>query len=107
MIMGQLLNPAGFGKALEGRPLLENIEIKVWTPKRDFVLKPAQNTATSSITLGMKEDTLTRLLLHRLDLITAIADERITISEPNATVVGEIAEAFAGHDWVYHALDHI
>ncbi|NMB25237.1 MAG: GNAT family N-acetyltransferase [Firmicutes bacterium] len=107
MIMGQLLNPAGFGKALEERPLLENIEIKVWTPKRDFVLKPAQNTATSSITLGMKEDTLTRLLLHRLDPIAAIADEPITISESNDTVVGEIAEAFAGHDWVYHALDYI
>ena len=103
MIMGQLLNPEEFGTVLQGRPLLENIEIKVWTPRRDFVLKPAQNIAATSITLGMKEDTLACLLLHRLDFKAAIEDERITISEANDTIVGEIAEAFARHDWVYHA----
>lgn len=107
MIMGQLLTPEEFGRFLQDRPLLNDVEISIWTPKRDFVLKSTEKTPRAKVTLGMKEETMIRFLLGRVDLSAALKDERITVTGGNDTVLSELAEAFARHDWVYHHLDYI
>ncbi len=106
-IMAHLLNPPDLAqKSLRQVPELANTRIEVFTPQADYVLQaPAHPNKT--VTLEMKEDHLTRLLLCRLDLGAAIQDHRVTAYGADDGDVAGLARAFPCQQWEHHPVDYI
>ena len=55
----------------------------------------------------MKDETLTRLLLSRIDVLSAIKEERITLHSGSEVLVKEIAKALPFAKWTYQEIDFL
>ncbi len=85
-------------------PGQENLDVKIWTPESDGFIHRGKS-AKETVTLEMKQHTLVKLLTRRIDLPTAITEERITVSGANPETVQLLAEAFKPAPWCYFEID--
>jgi GNAT superfamily N-acetyltransferase len=76
---------------------------EAWTPQRTVRLGPGE----ASVQLEMKEDDLHRLLLRRLDLVSAVREQRVTVRGGGWDQVRRVASVLAPVPWVYHHLDYV
>ncbi len=87
-------------------PELENVTVKVWTPEREGIIHAATRP-DREIILEMKEPTLSRLMMRRLNLKSAVDEERITATGLHHGDPDHLTSALAPCHWQYHYIDHI
>ena len=75
--------------------------VRVWTPSTEVVLNPGRGP---EVALEMKDRSLIRWLCGRIDLRSAIADERIT---HYGASFEPIADLIPFHKWAYHGVDYV
>jgi len=95
-----------FATCWQGRLNRIGAPISVRTPTQDIELIPAQSPGEDKITLEMKDDTLTRWLMGRIDFRTRVKEGTITIHNGNKSFVEELQRAVPFVPWVYHPLDY-
>lgn len=95
-----------FDRIWRGGASLGKVRLTLWTPERQVVALEGA-AGGPDVTLEMKGETLTRLLLCRLDFASALADERITAYGADADLLMEIGKGFPFSRWIYHHLDDI
>lgn len=83
-----------------------DVTLEVWTPAQSTLLRQGPDGAPV-VRLEMKEATLHRLLLARVDLAAAVREERVTVRDGDWTLVERIGEVLRPAPWVYHHLDYI
>lgn len=107
IIMGQVIDvPSFFEKHWSERFGLYNTALEVTTPKDDYVLIDPE-TRQSTLTLEMKEETLHRWLLGRLDLRARLAEGSVTAHGTNSPVIERVCDAIPCSPWAYHFIDWI
>ncbi len=108
-IMVHIYDIASTGKKVwNSVPELENVTVKVWTPQREGVIHAAADNASGrEIVLEMKEHALSRLLMRRLSLKSAIAEERITATGVLPGDLDYLTSSLTPCLWQYHYIDHI
>ena len=82
------------------------MKLTLWTPEFQFVALEGQSGGPD-VTLEMKDDVLTRLLLARLDVPSALREERITAYGADPGLLRQITAALPFCPWIYHHLDDI
>lgn len=88
-------------------PLPEDLEVRAWTPGREFVLKEARERKRT-VTLEMKDDILARFLMCRLDVEAAVKQELITVyGDVDKEVLSRICSGVPFVRWVHHPTDYI
>jgi GNAT superfamily N-acetyltransferase len=85
-------------------PRLDNVTVKVRTNVRDAILRPTPS-GSREITLELHEATLSRLLMRRIDLVQAVAEERIAVTGADQADIDALADALPPCPWVYHRMD--
>lgn len=110
MVMGLSFDSnALFEKLWRGNVHLPGVELKVWTPKQDFILAEAERHRPEQdirkVTLEMKEDTFTRWLMGRIDFKARVQEGSITMQNGNASIVNELSKAIPHRPWEYHHVD--
>jgi len=109
VLMGKVLDPAVTAtKVWRDEPALRDINVVAWTPSGEWPLHLAgARSAARTLRLEMKDETLTRLLLARVHLSSAVAAEEIGMvdAKPGDLLAMEQALPFA--PWCYHPLDYI
>ena len=85
---------------------LRDVEVRVWTPEREGAIH-APASPVRTITLELKEHTLSRLLMRRLDVAAAVAEERITLCGGRPGDAQALGEALAPCPWAYHPIDYL
>jgi GNAT superfamily N-acetyltransferase len=107
VVMGQLLDvPAFFARHWAAAFRLEGAGLRVWTPAQDHVLVPPAPGAPT-LSLEMKEETLHRWLLGRIDLATRLREGTVSAYGADGRVQEAVAAAIPVRPWAYHALDWI
>jgi hypothetical protein len=87
-------------------PELEDVEVRVWTPDRDGVIhRPA--APARSVTVELKEHMLARLLMRRLDLRSAVREERVTLHNGTAADADALSEALSPCPWAFQQVDYL
>jgi GNAT superfamily N-acetyltransferase len=76
---------------------------EVWTPERTLRFGPGE----VSLQLEMKESDLHRLLLRRLDLESAVHEQRVTVRLGGWDSIRRVASVLSPVPWVYHHLDYV
>jgi len=94
-------------KAWRFNERLSDVEIKAWSPRREVTLFSPAGKVSRNITLEMKDDTLTRLLLSRLDLEAAVRQELVTAIGATPDDIREIAKSLPFTPWEYHQTDYL
>jgi len=84
---------------------LSDLKINVWTPTKDYVLFEGDN-ATREITLEGKDIFIERLLTRRLDIISAVQHNLLTIRNGSPEIAARLSEALPFAPWVYHHIDY-
>lgn len=108
MTMAYPLDPAAMAKKAWGRnPQLEDVEVAAWSPLRKVTLHAPSGAPRRRILLEMKDDTLTRLLLCRVDLVQAVREERVTAIGAAPEDVGAIAKSLPLTQWEYHQIEYL
>ena len=95
-----------FDRIWRGGETLQDLKLTLWTPEFQFVALEGQSGGPD-VTLEMKDDVLTRLLLARLDVPSALREERITAYGADPGLLRQIAAALPFCPWIYHHLDDI
>ncbi len=104
--MGHILDPEALAQAVwRESAATVGLEVEVWTPERGLLLHRAPGGRR--VTLETKEESLTRLLLGRLDLLSAVRQELVTAQGAGEAEVSTIARALPYTPWAYHDLDWI
>ena len=104
VLSGRVVAPeAVYDASLRAATDGERPAFEVWTPVGSFRF----GSGAPPLRLEMKDDDLHRLLLRRLDLASAIGEQRVTVREGSAEQVRRAAAALAPIPWVYHHLDYI
>lgn len=107
MIMAHVLDiESAARKVWRPVPALHDVEVRVWTPLREGVLHQPDRPART-LTIELKEPMLSRLLLRRLDLAAAVAEERITLCGARPGDPDALARALPPCPWVYHQIDYL
>ena len=106
VLVGHVLAPAALYERREPGPVGSGITVEVWTPARSLTLRQAAQDAPT-LSLEMKEETLHRLLLARVDLEAAVREQRVTVRAGGWDLVGQVAAILQPVPWVYHHLDYI
>lgn len=107
MLMVHILDIASTGrKVWRDVPALRDVEVRVWTPEREGIIHAAA-TPKRTLTLEMKEHTLARLLMRRLDVARAVAEERITLHGDEPGDVEALTDALDPCPWMYHPIDYL
>ncbi len=96
-----------FEKVWNARMVLPGVEVKIFTPKQDFTLLEGYGENYRSVTLEMKEETLTRWVMGRLDFKARVREGTITVVNGNDRIVDAIANIIPIYDWEYHNIDFI
>jgi hypothetical protein len=108
MIMTYPLDPEDLAAATwRESPATDALDVMAWTPKREVCLHRARQRAGRHLVLEMKEHSLARLLCSRLDLLSAIRQETVTVVGARGGDIEAIAQALPFTPWVYHYLDQI
>ncbi len=106
MIMGQVIAPQRlFRRVCRDLQALSDLKINVWTPTKDYVLFEGDN-ATREITLEGKDIFIERLLTRRLDIISAVQHNLLTIRNGSPEIAARLSEALPFAPWVYHHIDY-
>ncbi len=107
MVMAHVLDVEATGaKVWRHVPELRGVEVRVWTPLREGILHRA-HAPERTLTVELKEHMLSRLLLRRLDVALAVAEERITLCGARPGDVDALARALPPCPWVYHHIDYL
>jgi hypothetical protein len=107
VLVGHVLAPeALYERRREPASAGSGITVEVWTPARSLTLWQADQDAPT-LSLEMKEETLHRLLLARVDLQAAVREQRVTVRAGGWDLVGQVATILQPVPWVYHHLDYI
>lgn len=107
IVMGQVIDvPSFFEKHWASRFELYNTALVVTTPKEDYLLIEPE-TRQHTLTLEMKEETLHRWLLARIDLRARLADGSVTAFGVNNQVIERVCDAIPFTAWAYHFIDWI
>ncbi|RKY63722.1 MAG: hypothetical protein DRP99_03515, partial [Candidatus Latescibacterota bacterium] len=89
-------------------PLPEDLEVRAWTPGREFVLKEAHGRKKRAIILEMKDDILVRFVMCRLDVRAAVKQELITVyGDADEESLSRICSGVPFVRWVHHPTDYI
>ncbi|MGI6207642.1 MAG: GNAT family N-acetyltransferase [Anaerolineae bacterium] len=108
MTMAYVLDPATLGpRVWQENEETEGLEVDVWTPLREAIIHQPTGATKAKVTLEMKEETLTRLLFNRLDLLAAVRQESVTVVGGGAKEVEAIARALPLAPWAYSHVDYI
>ena len=83
MIMAHIVDPESLAKKVwRENENLRNVTVIAWSPRRQVILHQAETgVPRKKIILEMKDDILTRLLLSRIDLISAVKQELVTVAK--------------------------
>ncbi|MBI3946351.1 MAG: GNAT family N-acetyltransferase [Armatimonadetes bacterium] len=84
-----------------------DLEVKVWTPRREFFLTTSERPSRASVLLEMKDDTLVKWVMGRLDLRARIREGSVTAVGANERIISALADALPFTPWVFHHLDYI
>ncbi|NOZ21816.1 MAG: GNAT family N-acetyltransferase [Planctomycetes bacterium] len=95
-----------FDRIWQGDRSLADLKLTLWTPEFQFVALDGK-PGGPDVTLEMKNETMTRLLLARADFQAALAEERITAYGADAALLAHIGRGFPFCKWIYHHLDNI
>ena len=107
MIMAHVLGIESTGrKVWRDVPELRDVEVRAWTPLREGLVHRAPSPART-LTLELKEPMLSRLLMRRLDVAAAVAEERITLHGAQPGDADALAQALPPCPWVYHQIDYL
>ena len=107
IIMGQVIDPVEFfQKHWLSRFNLYNTALVVYTPKDDYELIEPE-TRQQTLTLEMKEESLHRWLLGRLDLRARLAEGTVTAYGASAQVIERVCDTIPHVPWAYHSIDWI
>ena len=107
IIMGQVIDvPSFFEKHWNERFDLYNTALIVSTPKDDYTLIDPE-TRQSTLTLEMKEESLHRWLLGRLDLRARLSEGSVTAYGTYAPVIERVCDTIPFSPWAYHSIDWI
>ena len=101
VLCGQVLRPQEAFAAR--RPARTVPAIAIWTPRRELRL----GSGEPDVMLEMKEATLHRLLLARVDLGRLVRSQHVTVRLGELDAVETISRALAPAPWVYHHLDYV
>ncbi|MEW6355484.1 MAG: GNAT family N-acetyltransferase [Planctomycetota bacterium] len=108
MLMAYPLDPAAMaGKVWGENAELDKVEVIAWSPLRQVTLHEARGKARKTIRLEMKDDTLTRLLLSRVDLVKAVEEERVTALGATPADIAAIAKSLPFTQWEYHQIEYL
>ena len=107
IIMGQVIDVAAFFEK-HWRSLFDlyNTALVVYTPQDDYELIEPE-TRHQTLTLEMKEESLHRWLLGRLDLRARLTEGTVTAYGANAQVIERVCDAIPHVPWAYHSIDWI
>lgn len=108
MAMAYPLDPAAMARKAWGQsPARDDIDVIAWSPLRQVTLHEAEAEPRKTVRLEMKDDTLTRLLLSRIDLAKAVEEERVTAIGATAEDIREIAKCLPFTQWEYHQIEYL
>ncbi len=105
MVVKPLNIPAIGQKIRRAAPGLEATEVRVWTPDREELLFAAEGRARRVLTVELKEDMLSRLLVRRIDILSAARAEWITLQGALTGDREALAEALQPAPWAFQAID--
>ncbi len=106
-IMGQVIAPQRlFQRVCRGPEALADLKINVWTPTKDYGLFEGPQAKTE-ITLEGKDIIIERLLTRRLDVVSAVKHDLLTIRNGDGDIAERLGEALPFAPWVHHHLDWI
>ncbi|MFC1717856.1 hypothetical protein ACFL6S_29620, partial [Candidatus Poribacteria bacterium] len=104
MIMAKPIDLENLGEALwDPNFQISEAEVKIWSPLREAVIYTGPGKTKRRITLEMKDDILTRLLLSRLDL----EQELVTVVNATDEDVAQISRAMPFCRWIHQNVDYI
>ncbi len=107
IIMGQVIDVSEFfAKHWAPRFDLHNTALTVSTPQEEYLLIEPE-TRQTTLNLEMKEETLHRWLLGRLDLRARLSDGSVTAYGANSQMVERVCDAIPFTPWAYHFIDWI
>ncbi len=86
---------------------LPGVELNIWTPQGEFCLLKPRGHTVKKVTCEMKEETLVRWIMGRLDFRAHIREGTITLVGGNRRIAHAMAEAIPFLHWVYHDIDNI
>jgi GNAT superfamily N-acetyltransferase len=106
-VMARILNADRiFARRAAGSPLLADLELTAVTPHRDVVVNKPPNPKHRA-TLHLKESSLSRLLLSRLDLAQALRMNTVRLSPLPEDVFVALEGVFGFTPWVSFAGDYV
>lgn len=107
MPMVHVLDIASTGaKVWRDIPGLRDVEVRVWTPEREGIVHGAA-APKRTVTIELKEHALARLLMRRLDVARAVAEERVTLHGDEPGDAEALTNAFDPCPWIYHPIDYL
>ena len=107
VLVGQVLAPVAlYERRREAALAGSGITVEVWTPARSLTLRQ-EDQGAPTLSLEMKEETLHRLLLARVDLQAAVREQRVTVRAGDWDLLSRVAAILQPVPWVYHHLDYI
>ena len=109
IIMAHIVDPESLaGKIWRENENLKNVKVSAWSPRKQVVLHHAETHAPrKEIMLEMKDDILTRLLLSRIDLVSAVKQELVTVVKGDVNDIREVAYSLPYTPWEHHEIDYI
>lgn len=106
-LMGQLIDvPRVFNRYWSDRVTLGGVGLRVSTPVRDDVLLEP-DVGFPTLTLEMREETLHRWLLGRVDLTARLREGTVTAYGAHGPVREAVGHAIPWTPWAFHYLDWI
>jgi len=108
IIMAHIVDPESLAKKVwRENENLKNVKVSAWSPRKQVVLHQAEtHVPRKEIILEMKDDILTRLLLSRVDLVSAVKQELVTVVKGDMNDVREVAYSLPYTPWEYHEIDY-
>lgn len=83
---------------------LEDVTVRARTHAREGIIHRGPDSSRD-ITLDLHEQTLSRLLMRRIDVAQAVAEERIAVTGADQADIDALAAALPPCPWVYHGID--
>jgi len=109
MIMAHIVDPESLAKKVwRENESLKDAKVSAWSTRKQVVLHhPETHVPRKEITLEMKDDILTRLLLSRVDLVNTVKQELVTVVKGDMNDIREVAYSLPYTPWEYHEIDYI
>jgi GNAT superfamily N-acetyltransferase len=107
MIMAQPIRPQELVRqTCADLNLLAGLRVRVWTPTWDGVLWE-DDPVRRDVTIEAKDEFVTRLLCRRLDLLSAVATDLVSVQHGDEATVRQLSAAFPYAPWVYLHMDYV